>query len=99
MSALLDEPSPSTRRHHMPAKTKPARVTRSSESNHQKATRGSRASTSQDDSVKKVLSLIKEKGVQVVDVKFTDLPGQWQHFSLPAATFDEDVFAEGLGFD
>src|SRR6202158_3381199 len=68
------------------ATSKPARVTRS-------------GSNTRADSVKSVLSLIKEKGVQVVDVKFTDLPGQWQHFSLPAATFDEDVFREGLGFD
>ena len=51
------------------------------------------------DAVKSVLSLIKEKGVKAVDVKFTDLPGTWQHFSLPASTFDEDVFKEGLGFD
>jgi glutamine synthetase len=63
-----------------------------------KATR-SIGSNVRADSVKKVLSLIKEKDVQVVDVKFTDLPGQWQHFSLPAATLDEDVFKEGLGFD
>src|ERR1700724_3290358 len=67
--------------------TKPAKATRSIGSNIRA------------DAVKSVLSLIKEKGVQVVDVKFTDLPGQWQHFSLPAATFDEDVFREGLGFD
>ena len=66
---------------------KPATATRSIGSN------------SQADSVKEVLSLIKEKDVQVVDVKFTDLPGQWQHFSLPAAAFDADVFKEGLGFD
>ncbi|HEY3112631.1 MAG TPA: type I glutamate--ammonia ligase [Gemmatimonadaceae bacterium] len=51
------------------------------------------------DAVKSVLSLIKEKGVKAVDVKFTDLPGTWQHFSLPASTFDADVFKEGLGFD
>lgn len=63
-----------------------------------KATR-SVGSNSQAESVKRVLSLIKEKEVQVVDVKFADLPGQWQHFSLPAAAFDEDVFKEGLGFD
>src|SRR5438477_8756298 len=69
------------------AKSKPATATRSIGSNLRA------------DSVQRVLSLIKEKGVQVVDVKFTDLPGQWQHFSLPAATFDEDVFKEGLGFD
>ncbi|HUL69526.1 MAG TPA: type I glutamate--ammonia ligase [Gemmatimonadales bacterium] len=49
--------------------------------------------------VKKVLDLIKQKNIQVVDVKFTDLPGTWQHFSIPAHTLDEDMVAEGLGFD
>ena len=37
--------------------------------------------------------------IQVVDVKFCDLPGTWQHFSIPASTLDEDMFREGLGFD
>jgi len=49
--------------------------------------------------VKKVLDTIKQKNIQVVDVKFTDLPGTWQHFSIPANTLDEDMVAEGLGFD
>jgi len=79
-------------------KSRPAKVARRIETNNHKATR-SIGSIDPADSVKRVLSLIKEKDVQVVDVKFTDLPGQWQHFSLPAATFDEDVFTEGLGFD
>jgi glutamine synthetase len=34
-----------------------------------------------------------------VDVKFCDLPGTWQHFSIPAGTLDEDMVKEGLGFD
>jgi glutamine synthetase len=55
--------------------------------------------TNRSEAVERVQSLIKEKGIKAVDVKFTDLPGQWQHFTLPAATFDEDVFKEGLGFD
>src|ERR687886_862959 len=46
-----------------------------------------------------VARLIRDGGVKVVDVKFTDLPGTWQHFSLPAAAFDEDAFRDGLGFD
>ena len=46
-----------------------------------------------------VLDLIKEKGIKIVDVKFTDLPGTWQHFSLPAEKLTEDEFKEGLGFD
>lgn len=44
--------------------------------------------------------LIEEKGIKFVDVKFTDLFGQWQHFSLPVEAFDaEDALNEGLGFD
>src|SRR5919199_1839547 len=46
-----------------------------------------------------VAKLIRDGGVRVVDVKFTDLPGQWQHFTLPADAFDDDVFEDGLGFD
>ncbi|PYP70346.1 MAG: type I glutamate--ammonia ligase, partial [Gemmatimonadetes bacterium] len=41
----------------------------------------------------------KEAGVQVVDVRFTDLPGTWQHFSIPLKELTEELFAEGLGFD
>jgi glutamine synthetase len=48
---------------------------------------------------KEVLELIKEKGIQMVDVRFIDLPGTWQHFSLPASILKEDDFENGLGFD
>lgn len=47
-----------------------------------------------------VARLIKEKGIQIIDVKFTDVFGQWQHFSMPVEQFDADtVFEEGMGFD
>src|SRR5712672_2548994 len=46
-----------------------------------------------------LLKWAKEQGVQEVDVKFTDLRGLWQHFSLPLVNFKEDIFKEGLGFD
>jgi L-glutamine synthetase (EC 6.3.1.2) len=46
-----------------------------------------------------ILDLIKEKGIEFVDVKFNDLPGLWQHFSVPANQLDLDTFKEGLGFD
>jgi glutamine synthetase len=46
-----------------------------------------------------VMAAIKEQHVQIVDVRFTDLPGVWQHFSLPAVAFDPDFFEEGIGFD
>ena len=46
-----------------------------------------------------VLALAREKGAKMVDVKFIDVPGTWQHFSIPINVLDEDVFEEGLGFD
>src|SRR3979490_2861812 len=45
-----------------------------------------------------VMSLIKEKGVQAVDVRFVDLPGLWQHFTLSAREFSKDAFEAGLSF-
>ncbi len=35
----------------------------------------------------------------MVDLKFCDLLGTWQHVSLPIGSFDESAFEEGLGFD
>ncbi len=46
-----------------------------------------------------VLRFAREQGAKMVDVKFTDLPGTWQHFSVPISALDEGSFTEGLGFD
>ena len=46
-----------------------------------------------------VLRFISEQDVKFVDVRFCDLPGVMQHFTVPAAAFDEDTFTEGLAFD
>ncbi len=47
-----------------------------------------------------VMQFIEEKGIKIVDVKFTDVFGQWQHFSMPVEEFDPDTaFNEGMGFD
>ena len=46
-----------------------------------------------------VLALIKEKGIKIVDFRFVDLPGIWQHFSVPTHHVDQDTFDNGLGFD
>ena len=46
-----------------------------------------------------VLDLAKSSGVQMVDFKFTDLPGMMQHFSIPVGHLTEDLFEDGLGFD
>ena len=46
-----------------------------------------------------VMQLIKDKGIQAVDLRFIDLPGLWQHFTVSAKEFEADVFEEGIGFD
>ena len=48
---------------------------------------------------KEVIELAKKKGVQFVDLRFIDLPGIQQHFSMPVKYLDEDLFKDGAGFD
>src|SRR5499427_6942457 len=50
-------------------------------------------------SPREVLERAKAEGVEVVDVRFIDMPGTWQHFSLPLGELEVDSFTEGLGFD
>src|SRR5438105_11780832 len=46
-----------------------------------------------------VIRKARDAGVQVVNLRFTDLPGTWQHFSIPLKELTEDLFKEGIGFD
>jgi glutamine synthetase len=39
------------------------------------------------------------KNVKMVDLRFIDLPGTWQHFTVPAHRLDEELFEEGIPFD
>ncbi len=48
---------------------------------------------------KEVLTLIREKQVKAVDLRFVDFPGTWQHVTTPAANIEEATFEEGVGFD
>ncbi len=48
---------------------------------------------------KEAIAFAKEKGARMVDLKFCDLLGSWQHFTISMSGLDEDVFEEGLGFD
>lgn len=48
---------------------------------------------------KDVLELAKQNGVKMVDMKFMDFIGQWQHFGIPIYELEESVFEDGLGFD
>jgi glutamine synthetase len=46
-----------------------------------------------------VLQFARERGAKMVDFKFVDLPGTWQHFSVPLHELDEETFVEGKYFD
>ena len=49
--------------------------------------------------VDKVFKTAKDHGVKIIDLRFTDLIGQWQHFSISMSEFSPEAFEEGLGFD
>ena len=46
-----------------------------------------------------VLKAIADHQVRMIDLRFTDLPGVWQHFSVPPSAVDADAFIDGIGFD
>ncbi len=48
---------------------------------------------------KEVLEFVKTKGLEMVDLRFMDFIGTWQHFAVPVAELSEDSFEEGFGFD
>ena len=48
---------------------------------------------------KDVIAFAKENKVEIVDLKFVDLPGLWQHFSISTSELSIELFEEGIGFD
>ena len=46
-----------------------------------------------------LLAYVKDEGVETIDVRFCDLPGVMQHFTVPASSFGPEVFEDGLAFD
>ncbi|HYT60439.1 MAG TPA: type I glutamate--ammonia ligase, partial [Haliangiales bacterium] len=48
---------------------------------------------------KQVLEMAKKASATMVDIKFVDTFGTWQHFTLPIGELNEDSFSDGLGFD
>ncbi|HWV99495.1 MAG TPA: type I glutamate--ammonia ligase [Candidatus Acidoferrum sp.] len=48
---------------------------------------------------KSTLELAKKEGAKMVDIKFVDTFGTWQHFSMPISELTEESFSDGLGFD
>ena len=46
-----------------------------------------------------VIAFCKDRGIEMVDLKFTDMPGTLQHVSIPVGELNPDLFIEGTGFD
>ncbi|OGL40853.1 MAG: type I glutamate--ammonia ligase [Candidatus Schekmanbacteria bacterium GWA2_38_11] len=49
--------------------------------------------------IKQVLEFAKKNNAKMLDLKFMDFPGMWQHFTVPISEFGEESFDEGFGFD
>ena len=49
--------------------------------------------------INKIMEMIKEKEIQYVDFRFTDIRGKWQHTAQHVSTVDEDLLEEGIMFD
>jgi glutamine synthetase len=48
---------------------------------------------------KDVIAMAKESGAEIIDLRFTDLPGTVQHLSIPLHELTESKFEDGQGFD
>src|SRR5919106_46078 len=46
-----------------------------------------------------LLAYVKDAGVEIIDVRFCDLPGIMQHFTVPAGSFGQEMFEDGVNFD
>jgi glutamine synthetase len=57
------------------------------------------------DDAQKVGDLIRQNNIKIIDLKFNDLPGLWQHFSIPPSELTElddietSIWVDGIGFD
>ncbi len=48
---------------------------------------------------RELLQSARDEGIKMIDLRFVDLPGLWQHFSISAKEMEEEMFEEGVGFD
>ena len=46
-----------------------------------------------------VIKYMESNSCDILDIKFTDLPGTWQHVSVPTSEVNDDLFDKGTGFD
>jgi len=52
-----------------------------------------------NEKVQKILDLIREHDIQMIDFKMVDIQGQFRHVTIPASHFSEDTLKNGVGFD
>ena len=55
--------------------------------------------TDAKEKAKRVLEIIKENNLKMVDFRYTDMLGTWQHFSVPVSELSLEAFEDGFGFD
>src|SRR5438105_12356458 len=60
---------------------------------------GVRAKTGTRADAQSVIDLAHKQGLRIVDFKFVDLIGTWQHFSIPVSELTASLFKDGIGFD
>ena len=48
---------------------------------------------------KELIKFVKDEKIKIIDLRFVDMPGLWQHFSLASQELSEEMFEEGVGFD
>ncbi len=52
-----------------------------------------------ENKIKKIMDLIKDEGIEMVDFKMVDINGRFRHVTIPAGSFSEDIMRDGIGFD
>ena len=50
-------------------------------------------------SLEKLNKIVKDKKVQFLDIKFSDLPGHWHHITVPISSLNKKLFTNGVGVD
>ena len=61
--------------------------------------RGSVGTGGRPSTAEEVVQFVQDNGIQMIDLKFCDIPGTWQHFTVPLEEFDASLFTAGTGFD
>ncbi len=51
------------------------------------------------ETAQEVLKMIQDQNIQIIDLKFIDTPGIWQHLTVYQNQIDESSFTDGVPFD